>query len=93
MAAGPELVAYEADGKRERILSLEDDAFRTAPANGDHGELFIAGRKNFTAFLEGVSILMLTIRNSQIKQMASSCPNRPMIQPCANTKDWIGSVW
>ncbi len=32
---------------------------------------------------------MLTIRNSQIKQMASSCPNRPMIQPCANTKDWI----
>lgn len=46
VAAGPELVAYEADGKRERILSLEDDAFRTAPANGDHGELFIAGRKN-----------------------------------------------
>jgi hypothetical protein len=45
VATGSELVAYEAGGKRERVLLLENDAFCTAPAVGDHGELFIAGQR------------------------------------------------
>jgi hypothetical protein len=45
VAAGPELVAFGGDGKRTRVIALENDAFMTAPASGDAGELFIAGRR------------------------------------------------
>ncbi len=32
---------------------------------------------------------MLTIRDSQMQQMADSSPNRQMLQPCNATKAWI----
>jgi len=32
---------------------------------------------------------MLTIRDSQMQDMAESSPNTPMIQPCDKTKSWI----
>jgi hypothetical protein len=32
---------------------------------------------------------MLTIRDTQLEQMANSSPNTPMITPCADTAAWI----
>ncbi len=43
IAAGSELAAYRRDGLREHLMTALDDKFRTAPAAGDNGGLFIAG--------------------------------------------------
>jgi hypothetical protein len=45
VAAGANLVSYDAAGKRTRLFSVPDDVLVTAPATDEKGDILVAGRR------------------------------------------------